>query len=363
MTIEYKRSIKMPKIEVVGLGAGNIEQLPLGVYRHLLRKIEIKECVYLRTALHPVVEDLKSHGMIFESFDTLYDETEQFEMVYSEIVTRLIDLATEKECITYAVPGHPMVAETVVQQLLNCEDITVTIVGGHSFIDDLCTAVGIDIVEGFQLVDALDFRVDDLVLTQHIMIMQVFNEYVASDVKLALMERYPDDYKVALVHAAGTTTQQVDWKSLYEIDRLDGVYNLTTLFVPKMQRDEATKSFQTLQYYMEKVADKDIWLKEQTHESLLTYLKEEADEFAEAVQKDDIDNMIEELGDVLWQVLFQTSVAEYDGYFNLEDVLDVLNRKIRRRHPHVFDGVTVSSVEELDVIWQQIKKEEKNEIR
>lgn len=353
----------MPKIEIVGLGAGDIEQLPLGVYRHLMTKIEQKECVYLRTALHPVVDTLKQEGLIFESFDAIYDASERFETVYLEIVNRLVELAENKECITYVVPGHPMVAESVVQQLLKKEDVDVRIIGGHSFIDDLCTAVGIDIVDGFQLVDALDFRVDDLVLTQHIMVMQVFNAYVASDVKLALMERYPDDYQVALVHAVGTTTQQVEWKKLYEIDRLDGVYNLTTLFVPKMERDAATKSFQTLQYYMDQVADKDIWLKEQSHESLLTYLQEETEEFAQAVKNDDIDNMIEELGDVLWQVLFQTSVAEYDGYFNLEDVLDVLNRKIRRRHPHVFDGVKVSSVKELDAIWQQIKKEEKNEIR
>lgn len=354
----------MPKIEIVGIGAGDIEQLPLGVYRHLMAKIEQKECVYLRTALHPVVNTLKQEGLIFESFDDIYDESEHFETVYLEIINRLVEITKVKENITYVVPGHPMVAESVVQQLLQRDDVEVTILGGHSFIDDLCTAVSVDIVDGFQLVDALDFRVDDLVLTQHIMVMQVFNHYVASDVKLALMERYPDDYQVALVHAAGTTTQQVEWKKLYEIDRLDGVYNLTTLFVPKMERDAATKSFQTLQYYMEQVADKDIWLKEQTHESLLTYLKEETDEFVCAVKNDDIDNMIEELGDVLWQVLFQTSVAEYDGFFNLEDVLDVLNRKIRRRHPHVFDGVVVNSVEELDDMWQKIKKQEKvNEIR
>ncbi|MBS4762229.1 nucleotide pyrophosphohydrolase [Carnobacteriaceae bacterium zg-ZUI252] len=354
----------MSIIHVIGLGAGDMNQLPLGVYRHLEAKIKQKETVYLRTKLHPVVDTLVQEGLIIESFDDIYEQFDAFEKVYETIVEKLVALANDNTELTYAVPGHPMVAESVVQQLLKRDDITVNIVGGHSFIDDLAAAVRIDVIDGFQLVDALDFRVEDVVLTQHVMIMQVFNDFVASDVKLSLMKRYPDDYRVALVHAAGTTQQHVDWMPLYEIDRLDGVYNLTTLFVPKMAQDDATASFQTLQHYMAQIAQNDIWLKEQTHESLLPYFKEELQEFEQALKNDDIDNMIEELGDLLWQVLFQTSVAEYDGYFNLEDVLTTLNQKIRRRHPHVFDGVTVNSVKELDALWQKIKKQEKaDEIR
>ncbi|MBS4750882.1 nucleotide pyrophosphohydrolase [Carnobacteriaceae bacterium zg-ZUI78] len=351
----------MLKIDIIGLGGGDLEQMTVGVYKVIQKAIDDKQIVYLRTKEHPVINTLEQQGLLYESFDDIYEHTDTFEETYEKIVMTLKQLAKENEHILYAVPGHPMVAEKVVQTLLQDKEIEVTILGGKSFIDDLLQAVQVDMIDGFQLVDALGFKVDDLVLTQSIMIMQVFNEYVASDVKLALMERYPDDYQVALVHGAGTSTEKVEWLPLYEIDRLKGVYNLTTLFVPALERDAATKSFQTLQAYMDDIAKHDIWLKEQTHETLLPYLQEEVNEVIMAVEQDDIDNLIEELGDVLWQVLFQTSVAEYDGFFNLEDVLDTLNRKIRRRHPHVFDGVKVESVEELDALWQKIKQKEKDE--
>lgn len=352
----------MPNIKVVGLGAGDLNQMPLGVYRVLESAIQQNDTVYLRTKEHPVVAVLEKEGLNYVSFDAFYEASETFEGVYEKIVHELVCLAKEKDDIIYVVPGHPMVAEKVVQTLLVQTEVTVEVLGGHSFVDDLLTAVGVDMIDGFQLVDALDFTVDELILTQHVMIMQVFNDFVASEVKLTLMEKYPPDYRVALVHAAGTTRQQVDWMPLYEIDRLaEGVYNLTTLFLPRMMLDDATKAIQTLQHYMDCIQQKDIWLQEQTHESLLSYLDEEVAEFKEAVAADDVDHVIEELGDVLWQVLFHTSVAERDGYFTFEEVLDVLNRKIRKRHPHVFDGVTVTSVAELDALWQKIKAQEKKD--
>lgn len=354
----------MSIIKIIGLGGGSLEQLPLGVYQLLQQKILNQEIVYLRTREHPVVNVLEQEGLLFEAYDTFYEEYNDFPTVYEKIYEDLINLANTCGEIVYAVPGHPMVAESVVKKLLQQQDICIEIVGGHSFLDDLLTAVKVDMIDGFQLVDGMDFNVDQLVLTSSVIIMQVFNDYIASEVKLSLLERYPEEHQVALVHAAGTQEEVIEWIKLYELDRMRGVYNLTSVYVPPLKRDEAIKSFQTLQSYMDEIAQGDIWLKEQTHQSLLAYLKSEVSELEQAIQQDDFDNLIEELGDVLWQVLFQTSVAEYDGFFNLEDVLAVLNQKIRRRHPHIFDGVMVNSVEELDQLWQKIKREEKvNAIR
>ena len=354
----------MGKISVVGLGPGDLEQLPMGVYRLL----KSGEPIYLRTKMHPVVSELEREGFKFHSFDAVYENNDQFEGVYDTISTELIELA-DKQDIIYAVPGHPMVAEKSVQLLLdNKKGIQIDIKGGKSFLDDLFQAVKIDPIEGFQLVDALDLKQDELEVGQHIIVMQVFNQYIASDVKLTLTEKYPDDHVVALVHAAGSKTEKVDWLPLVEIDRMEGVHNLTSMYIPPLAQDDRTKSFQTLQYYIDLITGEtgDVWIKEQTHESLLPYLKEETEEFIEAVKKEDDINMVEELGDILMQVLYHTNLGERSGYFSLEEVLETLNKKLRRRHPHVFDGVEAKSIEEVEILWQEIKAKEmreKNETR
>lgn len=350
----------MGKISVVGLGPGDMAQLPMGVY-HLLKG---GQPIFLRTKLHPVVETLAKEGLAFDSFDAVYEANEQFEGVYDKIVAQLI-AAAEKQDIIYAVPGHPMVAEKTVQLLLeDKQGIEVEIKGGKSFLDDLFQAVRIDPVEGFQLLDALDLKQDEIELGQHVIIMQVFNEYIASEVKLTLMEKYPDEHLVALVHAAGSQAEKVEWLPLFEIDRMQGVHNLTSLYVPPLAQDDRTKSFQTLQYYIDTITgeDGDVWIKAQTHESLLPYLKEETDEFIEAVEKEDSENMVEELGDILMQVLYHTNLGERSGYFSLEEVIETLNKKLRRRHPHVFDGIEATTAEEVDALWQKIKLEEKREL-
>lgn len=350
----------MGKISVVGLGPGDMAQLPMGVY-HLLKG---GQPIFLRTKLHPVVETLAKEGLAFDSFDAVYEANEQFEGVYDKIVAQLI-AAAEKQDIIYAVPGHPMVAEKTVQLLLeDKQGIEVEIKGGKSFLDDLFQAVRIDPVEGFQLLDALDLKQDEIELGQHVIIMQVFNEYIASEVKLTLMEKYPDEHLVALVHAAGSQAEKVEWLPLFEIDRMQGVHNLTSLYVPPLAQDDRTKSFQTLQYYIDTITgeDGDVWIKAQTHESLLPYLKEETDEFIEVVEKEDSENMVEELGDILMQVLYHTNLGERSGYFSLEEVVETLNKKLRRRHPHVFDGIEATTAEEVDALWQKIKLEEKREL-
>lgn len=349
----------MGKILVVGLGPGDLAQLPFGVYQLLKKELPI----YLRTKLHPVVPVLEAEGLHFNDYDAIYEANQEFETVYETIVADLLEkAAASKEEIIYGVPGHPMVAEKSVQLLLNNQaGVEVEIKGGKSFLDDFFQAVKIDPVEGFQLLDALDLQQDDIQTSQHVIVMQVFNEYVASDVKLTLMEIYPDEHQVALVHSAGSQDEVIEWLPLYEIDRMEGVHNLTSLYVPPLELDARMKSFATTQAYMDAINGEngDIWILEQTHETLVPYLQEETAELIAAIKNEDVDNIIEELGDVLMQILYHTGYGERTGYFTFEDVLATLNQKLRRRHPHVFDGVSVQSIEELDALWQKIKAEEK----
>ncbi|MFH1008958.1 MAG: nucleoside triphosphate pyrophosphohydrolase [Candidatus Latescibacterota bacterium] len=100
------------------------------------------------------------------------------------------------------------------------------------------------------------------------------------------------------------------------------------------------------------------WDREQTHESLKPYLIEEAYEAIEALDGGDDEAFKEELGDVLLQVVFHARIAEERGGFDIADVVTAHVAKLKRRHPHVFGGVSVEGMEEIWANWERIKKEE-----
>lgn len=101
------------------------------------------------------------------------------------------------------------------------------------------------------------------------------------------------------------------------------------------------------------------WDKKQTHESLKECLTEEAGEVLEAIDKKDDENLCEELGDLLLQVVMHAQIATEENRFTIEDVIRGVNEKMIRRHPHVFGDAEVDSVEEGLDLWEQIKKREK----
>ncbi|MFA6433371.1 MAG: MazG nucleotide pyrophosphohydrolase domain-containing protein [Elusimicrobiales bacterium] len=102
------------------------------------------------------------------------------------------------------------------------------------------------------------------------------------------------------------------------------------------------------------------WDRKQTHKTLLKYLKEEAGEVALAVKNNDWENLKEELGDVLLQVVFHSALARKSGRFDIADVIETINAKMVRRHPHVFGGRRLSTPAQVLVEWKKIKKLEKS---
>ena len=103
------------------------------------------------------------------------------------------------------------------------------------------------------------------------------------------------------------------------------------------------------------------WDREQTHQSIRSNFVEEVYEFLEAVDNEDYENMCEELGDVLMQVVFHARMAQEAGHFDLQDVIDGVTDKLIRRHPHVFGETKVDNSAQVLVNWEAIKKEEKQE--
>ena len=102
------------------------------------------------------------------------------------------------------------------------------------------------------------------------------------------------------------------------------------------------------------------WDKKQTHHSIRQHVIEEAYEVVDAIDNDDIDNLVEELGDLLFQVVFHAELGSEEGYFNFNDVVTNLCKKMYFRHPHVFGEVKVDNAEEALITWENSKLKEKN---
>jgi tetrapyrrole methylase family protein / MazG family protein len=103
------------------------------------------------------------------------------------------------------------------------------------------------------------------------------------------------------------------------------------------------------------------WDRKQTFKSLRFSVLEEAHEVLDALDQEDIHNLREELGDLLFNVLFLAKIAQKEGHFTTEQMLAEFNEKLIRRHPHVFGDIKVSDIEDVRKVWEQVKKEEKSE--
>ncbi|WP_160670494.1 nucleoside triphosphate pyrophosphohydrolase [Clostridium sp. C8-1-8] len=346
-------------IKIIGLGPGSEEALTLGA----VKQLKNSDNVFLRTEKHPTVQFLVEEGIKFNTYDSAYENSTTFDQVYESIAVDLIEQHRKFNDITYGVPGHPLVAEKSVVNLINlCKenDICYEILPAVSFIDVMMEALEIDPVEGLKVVDAFDIGNQVLDKRSGIIITQVYNQFIASEVKLKLQEEFNDDTEVYFVRAAGIKGQESIRKMpLYEIDMQEDIDYLTSIYVPKDLDNK--KDFYDLISIIDKLRSEDgcPWDREQTHESLKKALIEESYEVIDAIDKEDDAGMIEELGDVLLQVVFHSSIAKDDGYFNMNDVIQGICEKMINRHPHVFGNESIDTSVEVLEKWEDIKKKEK----
>lgn len=352
-------------LTIVGLGSGNPDQLTLGI----IKRLRAASAVIVRTKEHPVMAALAELEIAAESFDGLYESLSSFPEVYEAITSALIERAQslpDGAELVYAVPGHPMVAESAVSQLRRrCpeEGIELKVLGGESFLDEAFVRLGFDPIEGFQLLDASSIRSSQLQPELHTLIGQVYDTFTASEAKLCLMERYPDDYEVIVGHALGVENEEkIERVPLYELDRLEGYGNLSLIYIPANREEEIQRrSFARLHEIVGILRSPEgcPWDREQTHDSIRKNLIEETYEVLETIDEDDPDHMKEELGDLLLQIMLHSQMEEEVGTFTVYDVIQGLNDKLIFRHPHVFGDKAAGNAEEALRNWDGMKAEEK----
>ncbi|ELU5587925.1 TPA: nucleoside triphosphate pyrophosphohydrolase [Clostridium perfringens] len=346
-------------LKIMGLGPGAYEALTIGA----LKELKNNKNIYFRTEKHPTVDFLKDEGIKFESYDHAYEKYDSFDDVYKYIAEDLITKIKDDEDLIYAVPGHPLVAEKSVINLIElCKEnnIQYEVLPAVSFVDAMMEALQVDPIEGVKIIDAFDMKNQILDKRVGTIITQVYNNFIASEVKLRLLEGYEDDTEIIFVRAAGVEgLESIRKIPLYELDWQEDIDYLTSIYIPKDLGNK--KDFQDLLDIIETLRNPGgcPWDREQTHESLKSALLEECYEVIDAIENEDEDALIEELGDVLLQVVFHASIGKEDGYFDIMDVIGAISNKMINRHPHVFGNEEANTSEQVLVNWDEIKKEEK----
>ncbi|EOU2057519.1 TPA: nucleoside triphosphate pyrophosphohydrolase [Clostridium perfringens] len=346
-------------LKIMGLGPGAYEALTIGA----LKELKNNKNIYFRTEKHPTVDFLKDEGIKFESYDHAYEKYDSFDDVYKYIAEDLITKVKDDEDLIYAVPGHPLVAEKSVINLIElCKEnnIQYEVLPAVSFVDAMMEALQVDPIEGVKIIDAFDMKNQILDKRVGTIITQVYNNFIASEVKLRLLEGYEDDTEIIFVRAAGIEgLESIRKIPLYELDWQEDIDYLTSIYIPKDLGNK--KDFQDLLDIIETLRNPGgcPWDREQTHESLKSALLEECYEVIDVIENEDEDALIEELGDVLLQVVFHASIGKEDGYFDIMDVIGGISNKMINRHPHVFGNEEANTSEQVLVNWDEIKKEEK----
>ena len=350
-----------PVVTVVGLGPG-----PVGlVTQETIEAISSSTTRFVRTTRHPSATLVGSAV----SFDDEYERHDTFAEVYAAIAARVADAALKDGSALYAVPGSPGVLEDGVRRLLADERLEVRVLSAVSFLDLAWLRLGIDPVDaGVRLVDAHRFAESAANSAGPFLVAQCHADWVLSEIKLA-HESARGDERVTVLHHLGLADERVletTWDDLDRLERSHGlvVDHLTSLYVPQLAEPVAGEMAR-LHALARTLREQCPWDREQTHASLVRYLIEETYEVVDALNALDEDDpstdeaLIEELGDLLYQIEFHTTIAEQQGRFSLADVARTTHEKLVRRHPHVFGDVQATNAGDVVTTWDEIKRAER----
>ena len=359
----------MAKVIVAGLGPAGPD-LITGAVRDAIEQTSRR---FVRTRRHPAAVAVAPA----ESFDDLYDQASSFEEVYRAIVDRLVaEARAGVGDVLYAVPGSPLVAERTVELLRAVPDLDLEVLVGLSFADLAWDRVGVDpLTAGVRLVDGRGFATDAAGERGPLLVAQCDTVPVLSDIKLAALDAVDRsvaggaDEKVVVLQRLGLPEERVFEVAWAELDHAVVPDHLTSLYVAEMGAPIAREvaRFADLAGELRRRCP---WDREQTHQSLRGHLLEETYEVLEALDAVDPDRLSgyaeleEELGDLLYQIVFHSVLAAEAGQFTLADVARGIHDKLKSRHPHVFgpsesDQAAPDDASQVLVNWEAIKREQK----
>ncbi len=346
----------MKKLTIVSLGMSDENELTLGT----LRALRDAERVLLRTGRHGVASYLQSEGIAFDTLDELYETCEDFDTL-SESVAQAVRQAAEGKETVYAVSDATGDATVAAILRLGCENVTV--LGGASAQSRAMAALlgaGAPPAEGtLRVCPASTFLTARVTPSDALLLTELHSRECAGDCKLRLSSLLPDELEVWLLSGPNATVTRLP---LYELDRQKHYDHLTMCYVPAVPMLKRTRfDMDDLVAVMARLRAPDgcPWDREQTHESLLPSLLEEAWEFIDAARQHDVEHMYDELGDVLLQVAFHAQVASEHGEFDIQDVTSAICGKMIERHTHIFGADHADTAEEVLTNWEAFKRKQR----
>jgi len=348
---------------VVGLGPAGSAHVSSGVAALLATT----ELAFLRTSRHPAAAD---YGDL-ESFDALYEAADSFEALYPAIVERLVAEAETHapDPIIYAVPGSPLVAERTVALLRADDRVDLTVVPALSFLDLAWDSLELDPLRaGVRIVDAEQFSAQASGQRGPFLVAQCWTTSLLSDIKLSVGDADEAGLpRVTVLHHLGLpdeVVREVDW---WDLDRSLTPDHLTSLYIPALETPIGGDAIAALELLMLTLRARCPWDQAQTHSSLMPHLVEESYEVLDALSDleasggdaDAYAHLQEELGDLLFQIVFHARLAQEAGEFSLDDVARGVHDKLVHRHPHVFGEIEAETPDQVVTNWETIKKAEK----
>ena len=348
-------------ITLLGLGPGS----PGSLTREAWDCLEKTQTLHLRTQNLPLIADLPK-ALELISFDDVFESGEDINDAYATVVEAILALAKEPEGVIYAVPGHPLIGEATCPEIIRRAQeasIPVRIFAGLSFLEPTLHALGIKIFPDLVLMDALTLamrHVPGFAPSSPALVTQITSRKIAEDVKMTLLAVYPADHLVQWVHGAGTPEEVVEEIPLEAIGQSSFPEWVGSLLVPPLAPNASFESFQEVIARL-RAPDGCPWDRKQTHQSLRPFLIEEAYEALDALDQGNMEELAEELGDLLLQIVLHAQIAAENEDFTINDVVNGIGTKLIRRHPHVFSQVEVDGVTGVIHNWEAIKAEERKE--
>ena len=304
----------------------------------------------MRTAAHPSAESLTEAGIPFETFDALYGRCRSY-AAFTRAVVREVRRAGREQNVCYCVDGS--VTEDAAAQCLRTAKTPV--VDGVAKSSAAAAAAGV--YGSYTALSAYDAAEREL--TAPLVVYDLADRALASDVKLALSERFGDEaeaYFVTVGRARKIKVFELDRQKDYPADAALVLPDVPLLAKKRFDLYDLLAILRRL-----RAPDGCPWDRVQTHESIRINCLEEAYELVDAVDADDPDKMCEEAGDVLMQAAFHTLIEEERGHFTMTDVVSGTCEKLITRHTHVFGTDKASGEDGALTVWEKNKMTEKHQ--